>query len=201
MKLHPGLVIRINNVVAAAVSSENFNILSVRIQGDVISPEIAILDVTGGYYGDPGETKHLIWVHNRELSASDEVEIQFQDIAASSYAGKAIEEIYPKEDAPTDGQPLDMAELAGYLREQPRLRRGFDLHVRVSEADPQIFSTRGQDYSFFVSIMWDWKSIDSAKLSVTSTTIQNVVEQKPGTQYLRRRLGSGQSVHIRIVGQ
>ena len=201
MKLHPGLVVRINNVVAAAVSSENLNVLSVRIHGDVISPETAILDVTGGYYGGPEGAKHLIWVHDRELSASDEVEVQFQDIAASSHAGKTIEEIYPEADAPADDQPLDVAELAGYLRDQPRLRSGFDLHVRVSEAGQQVFSTGGQDHSFFVSVMWDWKSIDSAKLSVSSTTIQNIAEQKPGAQYLRGRLGSGQSVYIRIVGQ
>lgn len=201
MKLHPGLVVRVNNEVVAAVSSENFNILSIRIHGDVLSPEIAVLDVTGGYYGGPEETKHLIWVNDKELSELDEVEIQFQDIPASSHAGKTIKEIYPEDDASADKHPLDIAELAGFLRGQPRLRNGFDLHVRVSDADPQIFSVRDPDHSFFISAMWDWKSIDSAKLSVSSTTIQNIAEQKSGANYLRRRLRGSQSVHVRIVSQ
>ncbi|WP_281851815.1 hypothetical protein [Dyella sp. GSA-30] len=192
---------RVNNEVVAALSSENFNILSVRIHGDVLSPEIAVLDVTGGYYGDPEETKHLIWVNDHELSELDEVEIQFQDIPTSSHAGKTIKEIYPEEDASVDDNPLDIAELADLLREQPRLRNGFDLHVRVSDADPQIFSVKDPDHSFFVSIMWDWKSIDSVKLSVSSTTIQNIAEQKSGTDYLRRRLRGGESVHVSIVSQ
>jgi len=201
MRLHPGLVVRVNNEVVAAVSSENFNILSVRIHGDVLSPEIAVLDVTGGYYGGPEETKHLIWVNDHELSELDEVEIQFQDIPASSHVGKTIKEIYPQEEASVDEHPLEIAELAGALREEPRLRNGFDLHVRVSDTDPQVFSVRDPDHSFFVSIMWDWKSIDSAKFSVSSTTIQNIAEQKSGTNYLRRRLRVSQSVCVRIVSQ
>lgn len=201
MRLHPGLVVRVNNEVVAAVSSENLNILSVRIHGDVLSSEIAALDVTGGYYGDPEETKHLIWVNDHELSELDEVEIKFQDITASSHAGKTIEEIYPEEDAPAEEHPLDIAELAGFLRDQPRLRNGFDLHVRISDADPQVFSMKDPGHSFFVSIMWDWKSVDSAKLSISSTTFQNIAERKSGADYLRRRLGGGQSVHVRIVSQ
>ena len=201
MSLHPGLVVRVNKVVVAAVSSEDLNILSVRIHGDVLAPEIAAIDVTGGYYGDPEETRHLLWVTEHEISELDEVEIQFQDVPASSHAGKTIEEAFPEESAPADGQPLDIEELAEYLRGQPRLRDGFDLHVRVSDVEPQVFRIRDPDYSFFVSTMWNWQSMDSAKLSVSSNSIQNIAEQKSGTSHLRRRLGCGQSIHVRIVSQ
>jgi hypothetical protein len=201
MTLHPGLVVRINNEVVAAVSSENFNILSVRIHGDVLSPEVATLDVTGGYYGEPEETRHLIWVNDRELSELDEVEVQFKGIAACSHVGKTIKEIHPEEIAPSDDGPLDIMELARSLQEEPRLRNGFDLHVGVSGADPQVFSMRDPDYSFFVSIMWVWQSIDSAKLSVSRTTLQNIAEQKSGADYLRQRLMDGQSIHLRVVSQ
>jgi hypothetical protein len=201
MALHPGLIVRVNNEVVAAVSSENFNILSVRIHGDVLSSEVATLDVTGGYYGDPGETKHLIWVDNRELSELDEVEIQFEGITASSHAGKTIEEISPEAVEPASDGPLDIVELASSLQEEPHLRNGYDLHVRVSDADPQVFSMRDPDYSFFVSIMWVWQSIDSAKLSVSRTTLQNIAEQKSGADYLRQRLMDGQSIHLRVVSQ
>jgi hypothetical protein len=201
MTLHPGLVVRVNNEVVAAVSSESFNILSVRIHGDVLSSEVATLDVTGGYYGDPEETKHLIWVNDRELSELDEVEVQFEDIAACSHAGKTIKEIYPEEIVPADDGPLDIVELARSLQEQPRLRNGFDLHVRVSDADPQVFSMRDPDYSFFVSIMWIWQSIDSAKLSVSRTALEDIAEQKSGASYLRQHLRGGQSIHLRVVSQ
>jgi hypothetical protein len=201
MKLQPGLVVLVNKAVVAAVSSENLNILSVRIHGDVLSPEVGVLDVTGGYYGDPEETKHLLWVTEHEISELDEIDIQFQDIPVSSHVGRTIEEVYPEANAPVDGQPLDVKELAEHLQEKSRLRSGFDLHVRVSDAEPQVFRMKDPDYSFFISIIWDWKSVDSAKLSVSSTTIQNIAWQKPGTSYLRQRLGLGQSVNIRIFSQ
>src|SRR5579875_2279984 len=102
MTLYPGLIVRINGRVIASVSSENLNIISVRIHGDVLSPEIAILDVTGGYYGGPDGTRHLLWVNEHEISEQDEIEVQFQDIAANSHAGRTIEELYPEASDPTD---------------------------------------------------------------------------------------------------
>lgn len=198
MKLHPGLVIRVNKAVVAAVSSENLNILSVRICGDVLSPEVGVLEVTGGYYGGPEETTHFLWVDSHEISGLDEIEIQLQDIPASSHAGKTIEELWPEEDTPADDQPFDIEELARDLQGQPRLRNGFDLHMQVSGAAPQIFSMREPDYAFFISIMWHWRSTDSASLGVYSNTIEDIGSQNPGTTYLQQRYGLGQSVQVRI---
>jgi hypothetical protein len=198
MNLHPGLVVRVNQEVVAAVSSENFNIVSVRIGGDVLSSEIATLDVTGGYYGET-ETRHLLWVTDREISEQDEIEIQFQELAENSHMGKTIEELYPEPMAPADGEPEGIAEIAKRMQDEPRVRKGFDLCVDAGDDPPQIFKVREPDHSFFISAMWTWKSMESAKFSVSSSTLQDIVDRKPGTDYLRRRLGSGQSVRVRIL--
>jgi hypothetical protein len=198
MKLHPGLVVRINKKVVASVSSEDLNIIAVRIQGDVLSQEVATLHVTGGYYGEP-ETRHLLWVDDHEISEQDEIEIQFQEVVENSHLGKTIEELHPESAVSGGGEPVDMAELAKELEAQPRVRSSFDLHVCASGAEPQIFKVREPDYSFFVSVMWTWKSMDSVKLGISSTTIQDIVDRKPGTDYLRGRLGRGHSVRVRIA--
>lgn len=200
MSLHPGLVVRINQEVVAAVSSADRNILNVRVHGDVLGPELATLHVMGGYYGDAEETRHLIWVDEREISADDEIEIRFQDLAEDSHPGMTIAELYPEDSAPVDGEPLDMAGLAEELRKKPQLRDGFDLHVRVADAEPQVFRVSDPDYSFGVHVMWDWKSQDAARLSISSTSLEQIVERKAGMRHMRERLGPGQSVRLRIVG-
>ena len=201
MSLHPGLVVRINHEVVAAVSSAERNILTIRIHGDVLSPEVASLNVAGGYYGDPGETRHLIWVDDRALLASEEIEIQFQDLAEDSHAGKTIDDLYPEASAPMDGDPPDMAELAEQLQDLPRSWDGFDLHVRVAEAEPQVFRVDEPNHSFGVYVMWDWKSQDVARLTISSTSLEEMAERKAGTRHLRERMGPGQSVRLRIVGR
>lgn len=201
MTLYPGLIVRINGRVIASVSSENLNIISVRIHGDVLSREVAILDVTGGYYGEPEETRHLLWVSEHEIFEQDEIEIQFQEIAANSHIGKTIEELYPKLSIPTDNKPQDITELAKYLQQQPRLRKGFDLYVSIGSTESHVFDVREPNYSFSISTMWDWKSMDSAKLWVSSSTIQSIVEEESGTNYLRGRINNSQSVRVRIGTQ
>jgi hypothetical protein len=198
MKLHPGLVVRINEKVVASVSSENLNIIAVRIHGDVLSQEIAALDVTGGYYGEP-ETRHMLWVADHEISEQDEIEIQFLEVVENSHIGKTIEELHPESPVSEGNELIDMAELAKELEEEPRVRSGFDLHVCASGAEPQVFKVREPDYSFFVSVMWTWESMDSAKLGISSTTIQGIVDRKRGTEYLRGRLGRGHSIRVRVA--
>ena len=56
----PGLAISLNGTELVTISSDGFNILSVRVFGDRISPEFANLDVSGGLYGEEEEQKHRI---------------------------------------------------------------------------------------------------------------------------------------------
>jgi len=198
MKLFPGIIVRKNAEIVASVSSENLNIISVRLHGDTVSPEVATLDVTGGYYGEPDETRHLLWVVEQEISERDEIEIQFKEVAASSHRGKSIEEVFPEEKSQENAEPQDIVELAKWLADKPRLRNGFELFVGLPDAEPKVLKVRDPEYSFFVSVMWDWKSTNSAKVRVSSATIQSIADQQPGTTYLRDRLNEGQSIYVRI---
>jgi hypothetical protein len=198
MTLYPGLIVRINKKVIASVCSENLNIISVRVGGDVISSEVATLDVTGGYYGAPEETRHLLWVTDHEILEQDEVEIEFLQFSENSHMGKTIEETFPEAIDEAKEQPQDINDLAEFLHKQPSVRKGFDICVRVGDAKEQVFEVREPNYLFSISAMWDWKSLDSAKLWVSSSTIQSIVTRQSGTSYLRQRMGTGQSVRIRI---
>ena len=198
MTLYPGLIVRVNKKVIASVCAANLNIISVRIGGDVISNEVATLDVTGGYYGDPEETRHLLWVTDHEVLEHDEVEIEFVQFSENSHVGKTIEEVFPDAIDQTKEQLQDINDLAEFLHQQPSVRKGFDVCVRVGDAEEQVFEVREPNYLFSISAMWDWKSLDSAKFWVSSSTIQSIVTKQSGTSYLRQRMSSGQLVRIRI---
>jgi hypothetical protein len=199
LKLHPGLIVRINKNIVASISSENLNIISVRVSSDILATEVADLNASGGYYGTSEETRHLLWVTEHAISEQDEIEIQFQDLASNSHPGRTIEEIYPESPEKTDDSPQDLGELAVSLQNEPRVRDGFDLHVHAEEDDPQTLKIRDPDYSFIVSVMWNWKTTDSAKFSVSSTTIENIAAQRSGTSHLQGRIAKGQSLRMRIA--
>jgi hypothetical protein len=198
MNLHPGLIVRVNGKAAAAISSEGLNIISVRIQGDVLSPEIATLNATGGYYGAPEETQHLLWIVDHVLSVEDDIQVEFQESVANSHAGKTIGEVYPELSRLECGEPEDIGELAKHLKTQPPKRSGFRLQVSTTGMERQLIEVRAPQYSFFVSFMWQWTNANSAKFNVSSSTIQDIAEQKAGTNHLRKRLQYGQSVSVRV---
>ena len=91
-----GLIVAINGEPIASVSDAGLNILTVQVHGDVLGDELAALDVYGGLYGQGDADKHLIWVSDHEISAEDEVEIEFAEHVSTSYWGKTIEELHPE---------------------------------------------------------------------------------------------------------
>jgi len=198
MEHHPGLIVRVNGKTVACVSSENLNIIAAHIHGDVLSTEIATIDVTGGFYGEPEETRHLTWIPDLEVTEADEIEIGFQDVPENSHNGKTLQELFPEPIEPGPEERLTLQELAKQLEEQPRIRDSMKLAVALGSDAPRFYEVTAPEYSFSVSVMWDWKSNDDAKLWVSGASIQSIAEQRPGQTYLRTRLEKGQFVRVRI---
>ena len=46
-----GFAVKINGTILVSVSNEGLNILNVRLSGDIHGPELAAIEVIGGYYG------------------------------------------------------------------------------------------------------------------------------------------------------
>jgi len=193
----PGFIVTLDGKRLVAVSTEGLNVLTVRVHGDVIGPEFAFVDVSGGHYGDEQYNKHLIWVNEREIDPGDEVEVAFRKETLTSEPGKTIEELYPGHEAEV-GRWQSVEEVFKDLAKTPKVREQFAFQV-VSPSGEVIKSrTEANDHGFGFSVLWDWTHPDIARVSLTSSSLAAVENRQGGTKHARIRLKLDQSVKLRV---
>mgnify|MGYP006266335863 CR=1 FL=1 len=200
----PGFRVRIDGEEIAAVSTDSLNLLSVSVRGDVVGRDLASVEVSGGYYADDAENTHLIWVDDYELTDQDSVQIEFLESISTATPGKSIEELYP-DSAGLGKAPLDLPSLAQELKaigtelkQKPRMRPGFSLRVIVGNEDPAVFNTKPEDFCFSLSLRWRWVKPQKALLWLSTTTIENIVQQRDGERLLCQDLVFNDTIEFSV---
>lgn len=192
-----GFRVTINGEPLAAVSNDGLNIICVQVHGDVIGEELASVDVYGGNSESGGNDKHLIWVSRRELSKDDEVEIAFVEDVSTSHPGKTIEELHPdseNQDKPSQSIQEMYAELAA----QPKSREKHTFELTLPDGEAIQKSTSNEDHSFRFSAIWRSYKPDEARISLTSNTLERIVNREEGSNHASLKLGHGQKVRLQI---
>jgi hypothetical protein len=193
----PGFGISLNGKTVVTVSTEGMNVFSVRVGGDVISLELASLDVSGGYYGDDSENTHFIWLSEQEISAGDEVEVVFLQEASTSQAGKTIEELHPDEQVQC-GPPIPIDMIFRHLAGRPKLREHFAFSLVPPSGEVITAQTEQDDHSFGFSVLWNWTRPEEARVSLSSTSLENIEKRQSGADHARFKLHFGERVRLRV---
>jgi hypothetical protein len=191
----PGLAVAVNGTRLAAVSTEGSNVIGVRVHGDVLGPEFAVVEVSGGLYGE-GDPKHLIWLSEHPISPGNEIEVSLLESVETSPPGKTIEELFAGEPEPMGPwQPLDQV-LADISRE-PRVRERFSF--RVEGPDSSVSSTTSPgDHSFGFSVTWNWLHPERVRVSLSSNTLDGIAKRAGGTDHAEFFLHYGERVRLRV---
>ena len=191
----PGLTVALNGEAVVAVSTEGRSLVDVRVHGDVISPEFAFIDVSGGTYRD-GESLYLTWLNQQNLSPGDELDIQFVELVHDSGPGKTIEELFPGEpELMGPCQPL--IEAFERLAREPKIREGFRFHLEGPVGEFAA-ATQPGEHSFGFSVNWNSFRPERARVSLSSNTLDNIAKRSGGTDHAMFFLNYGQRVRFRV---
>lgn len=63
----PALTVSIDGVTLATVSTEGYDVMSVRADGTRVDENLATLDLSGGSYPESGESTYLTWISDVPL--------------------------------------------------------------------------------------------------------------------------------------
>ena len=193
-----GLAVALNNVELVTVSTEGLNVLGVRVFGDVLGPEFASIDVSGGLYGEGDNSKHLTWIDLHDLSPGDEITVSLINDATTSFAGKTIEELYPEQEQPMGPwQPLEVINES--LLKQAKIRDGFTFMVTPPTGSPITARTEPNDHSFGFSVMWNWLNPERVRVSLSSNSLQNIIKRTGGTYQANFLMHVGEGVKLRVA--
>lgn len=193
-----GLKILLNNRELAAVSNHKRNIISAYVAGDVIGPELAALHLIGGYYGDPEETIHRIWLDAFELAEGDEIEIQFLKSISTTGSGMSIEEHAAAHTKDEASEEADDEDIHTWLARQPKARDHFSFELEMTNCDLIRTKSGPEDFSFHFGVMWKWTNPDEASVRLSSTSLENMKQQKAGTVLSELKLHPGCGVKFRV---
>lgn len=190
-----GLAVAVNGSRLVAVSTEGSNVIGVRVHGDVLGPEFAAIEVSGGLYGE-GEAKHLIWLSDHQVSPGDEIEVSLLEAVETFPAGRTIEELFADEPEPMGPwQPLD--EVFADLSRQPKVRERFSF--RVEGPGGSVSSTTSpNDHSFGFSVTWNWLHPERVRVSLSSNTLDGIAKRTGGTDHAEFFLHYGERVKLRV---
>ncbi len=191
-----GLLVTLNGKNLATVSVEGLNILNVNISGDLIGPEIASIDMSGGYYGEDEKDKHLIWLSDIEVSQGDEIEVTLLESTSTLFPGKTIDELYP--DTKNNNTAQTIEELYEDLSQRTKLTDKFIFEIEQPNKEIIKSSTSGDDYAFNILVMWKWLHPERASVSLTTNSLAGIKDRKSGKQHSKFNLQYEQSAKFKI---
>lgn len=192
-----GLAVSLNGKCLVTVSTEGLNILTVRVHGDVIGPEFASIDMSGGLYEGAKDDKHLIWLDEQEIGLGDEIEVAFLEEASTTDSGKTIEELCPDDEAQM-GPWQSRESIFEDLATKPKVREWFAFWLSLPSGETINSRTGANDHSFGFSVVWDWTRPDTAQVSLGSNSLEGIKHRQGRTEHARFRLQYGQNVKFRV---
>lgn len=192
--------VSVNGIQAAIVPSNGLNVISTRIHGNVIDEKFSELDITGGLYGDEPNPKHLIWVNDHEIFPGDNIEICLLEQSLESHQGKTISELFPEQDEQL-GPYLSMERILADIKQSKRVRDGFRFHIIAPSGEPIDVGTEQADYSYGLSVLWNWTNPERARFSLTSFPFDAMAERKTGVRLAGCILQLGQKITIQVNKQ
>ncbi len=191
----PALSVSVDGILLATVSTDEYNIVTVRASGDVVNTDFVGLEVAASCNPENGDSIYHIYVSEYQLLPGQIVTVQMLESALTSHKGKTIDECYP------DEEPIDKnfdftltADIYDELRQKPRLREKYSLRVESTNGSRFIGDTEPGIHGFSFSVLWDSWSPESSRVSLHSHTLKGLEAREPMINYFKDQIKPGDSI-------
>ncbi len=195
----PALRVSIDGTSIATVSTDGHDLLDLRIHGTRIDEELAMLDLTGGSFPEPGESTYLIWIHDLAVRAGQVVTISFLESASTSHAGKTIEELFRDEPPQAQSDIKPVADVLAELRAKPKLREKFSFRLDSSTGTAFTGETGPEEHGFAFAVVWQHLHPVRARVLLHSYTLDSLEARGPGKYYINEKIHCGDSIEFELL--
>ena len=195
----PALTVSIDGKAIATVSTDGYDLLSVRVGGTRIDEDLADLEVSGGSFPEGRESTYLTWVSALSLQAGQVVTVLLLESAPTSHPGKTIAELFPDEklSETTDFKPTP--ELFTDIRSRPKLRDKFSFRLETSRGTTFVGETDPDEHGFGFTVNWNSFRPERARVSLHSYSLESLEHKGPMHNHVDERLHAGNWVRFELV--
>lgn len=195
----PALSVSVDGVTLATVSTDGYDVMSVRAGGTRMDDDLATLDLSGGSYPEGGESIYLTWINDVPLQTGQVVTVTFLEAASSSQTGKTIEELFPDKPPSTQTDFKPTAEMFAELRAMPMMRDRFSFRLVSSSGTNFAGETAPDDHGFGFTVLWNSSTPERARVSLHSYTLSNLEARGPMNNHVEEKLHYGGWVRFELV--
>ncbi len=196
----PALRLLIDDLPILTVSSDGLDLVDVRVSATKVEPETAAVEVHGGSFGNPDDSRFLFWLEHQALTRGQRVSVEFLAEGESSRPGKTVEELYPDAESEPE-EPEDPLLSRDEVLDQLTLRPKLHEHLSCTATLPTGTSrVRLQDdeHGYAFGVCWHSHRPERARVSLHSYTVESMRRKENGTYHVQSTLNFGQSACIEV---
>lgn len=195
----PGITVHLDQTLVATIALSPLEVFHVSTHGALDHEPPATLDAMGGQYSDKATSGFWIWISELTLLPEQVVTVCFVDECGFGETGKTIGELFPDEE-PSDQTNFTLtAEQAEEIRTRPRLHTDFTVLVETSQGQRATATSDERNTSFSFGVAWNWSESDTARVSLGTHCLDDVIAKRPGTKHLESTLFFGDSATFTLL--
>jgi len=198
----PAFEISIDDQLIATVNTVGLLVFAVHLSGNLSDDELVSLHVRAMRDLPDGDPQaHCIFVSDTALQANQTLAIAMTATGVTNPQGKTIHELYPDDTESVDENfDFKMTE-SQYLeaRARPTYRSSLSFRYDATTGEMQEQTTPAGQDTFGFSVLWDWTRPESARVSIHSSSLENIRDRSVGVDYVRDKLEIGQRAAITML--
>lgn len=196
----PALRLLIDDFPILTVCSDGLDLVDVRVSATKVEPETAAVEVHGGSFGNPGDSRFLFWLEHQALKPRQRVSVEFLSEGESSWPGKTVEELYPDSESECEepeASLLSRDEVLDQLTLRPKSHEHLSCTVCLPTGTTRV-RLEDDEHGYAFGVSWHSHRPERARVSLHSYTIESMRRKENGTYHLQSTLTFGQSACIEV---
>lgn len=190
----PAISITVDHIVLATISTQNYDMITVRVNGGAVDDEFLVLEAAASKHPKEGESTYHLFIPAFVLRPGQQVKVAMLKNGENSHHGKTIDEVFPEAESTSDDDVEPMNVIAEKLEDRPRRREKYAFSIESSSGARVVGDTVPQMHIFALSAVWHTWTPDSTRISLYSRTIDGLEQKTAANSYFEEKMQMGDAI-------
>ncbi len=194
----PSIAVFVDGALMARVNSEGLDILTVNVGSTKADETLATIEFSGGKYPDDGDSSHLIWLNELQLSSGQTVRVLVSASGDTTAPGRTLEELYPDLPEEKEGPMPTRSQLIAEVSKRPHFREGYSFTLRSSSGAAVEAAMDPEEHGFSASFLWNWVRPERVSASLHTYSLAQLTAESGFNYHFQERLEPEAWVELRV---
>jgi len=190
----PAISITVDHIVLATISTQNYDMITVRVNGGAVDDEFLVLEAAASKHPKEGESTYHLFIPAFVLRPGQQVKVAMLENGENSHRGKTITEVFPDAESRSDDDVGPINTIVEKREDRPRRREKYAFSIESSSGVRVVGDTVPQMHIFALSAVWHAWTPDSTRVSMYSRTIDGLEQNTAKKTYFEEEMQVGDTI-------